>query len=85
MIYLLSQVEINGDGIIEDRDQVHQRMEMKPVNGKNLATLIYETDVIPIKQSERSVSWRRRFNRLICLADRVRTPIQPTVLPIRRR
>jgi hypothetical protein len=52
MVYLLSQVEINGDGIIEDRSQMRQRMEMKPVNGRNLATLIYETEIIPITLGE---------------------------------
>lgn len=52
VIHLLSQMEINGGGIIEDRSQMRRRIEMKPVDGKNLATLIYETDIIPITVGE---------------------------------
>jgi hypothetical protein len=51
-IHLLSQMEINGGGIIEDRIQMRRRIEMRPVDGKNLATLIYETDIIPITIGE---------------------------------
>jgi oxygen tolerance protein BatD len=52
MVRGLSQMEIEGDGIIVDRSNTRQRIEMKLVNGKNLATLIHETDIIPITIGE---------------------------------
>jgi len=49
---LLSQVEITGDDLIEDRSLMGQRIEAKPEGGKNFATLVYETGIIPIAAGE---------------------------------
>ncbi|MBI3850686.1 MAG: BatD family protein [Verrucomicrobia bacterium] len=48
----LSQMEIREDGVMMDRSLTRQRIETRTVNGTNIATLIYETEIIPITVGE---------------------------------
>ncbi len=87
VVHLLSQVGINGDDIIEDRSLVRQRVETKPVNGKNIPTLIYETEIIPIAIGDISLVAQafqsvNLFGGANPNADAINNPPDPSVLKL---
>jgi len=55
-VEMLREVQINGDDLFVDKSTVRQAIRMEAVNGKKLPTYVYETQVMPIKAGELTLS-----------------------------
>lgn len=52
----LSQVQLNGDGLVVDKNAVRQSIQMLERNGRKTGTFIYETVVTPVAAGALSLS-----------------------------
>jgi hypothetical protein len=52
----VSQIQINGDGFIEDKNAVRQTIQTIEKNGRKVPTFIYETSVTPISAGRLDLS-----------------------------
>jgi hypothetical protein len=51
----LTQVQFNGEGFMVDMSQVQQRIEAVPLDGRNVASCVFETVITPIEAGRLSL------------------------------
>ncbi|MFO1513390.1 MAG: hypothetical protein U1F83_10830 [Verrucomicrobiota bacterium] len=76
------EMQINGDGLLMDKNSFRQTIGMTEVNGRNVAAFIYETTVTPIAAGSLSLSAQgfaagRDFSGPIVISGQVTIPGGP--------